>query len=355
MIPYAITIAHYATLNLMESKKLELVAFSTLFAGLAILIFLVFRPFVGILVLAAVLSILFHPLYARLLKVFPKGKSFVACLLVIIALVFLIIPILFFGLQIFRQAQDFFSLTQAGQVQYVQAIQQNIDLLIARVVPGFSFNISNSIDKITTFVSNNLNALLSQGAYLFFQTFFLLFAFFFFLRDGDKMLGSFVSLSPFGKEQNKEIIDSVYRTITSVIRGTLFVGLIRFVLLAAVFYILGIPNALLWASLGGIVGAVPGLGTPFVIVPAFLYLLLYGHIISAIGLGLLGILIILFVDNMLSTYFFGKGLEVPAIFALFSILGGIIFFGPLGFIFGPIILSLFISAVDMYKILVLRK
>jgi predicted PurR-regulated permease PerM len=147
----------------------------------------------------------------------------------------------------------------------------------------------------------------------------------------------------------------VYRAITSVIRGTLFVGLIRFVLLAIAFYFFGVPAPLLWASIGGIIAAVPSFGAPFVIIPAFLYLLLSHHIFSAIGMGIVGVLLVIFIDNMLSTYFFGKVLGAPSFLVLFSILGGIIFFGPLGFIFGPIILSLFISAVDMYKILVLKK
>jgi predicted PurR-regulated permease PerM len=338
----------------MERKKLELITFSGLFGGLFILTFFVFKPFLSILVLAMVLSVLFHPLYKKLIKVFHGGRSFVACLLVIIALIFLIIPILFFGLQIFGQAQNFFSLTQVGQGKYMQVIQQNIEVLVQHIIPSYSFNISDSINKLLDFVANNLGGLLSQTANIFFQTFFLLFAFFFFLRDGEKMLDSLVTLSPFEKEQNKDIIDSVYQTINSVIRGTLFVGLIRFVLLAVAFYLFGIPNALLWASIGGIIGAVPGLGTPFVIIPSFIYLLLYSNIFLAIGMGLFGILLSFFIDNLLSAYFFGKGLDVSPLFILFSILGGIIFFGPLGFIFGPIILSLFISVVDMYKILVLK-
>lgn len=339
----------------MESKKLELVAFSALFVGLSVLVFFVFQPFLSILVLAAVLSVLFQPLYKKLVKVFHGKESLIAGFLVFIALVFLIIPVIFFGLQIFDQAQTFFSLSQAGQGQYVHAIQRSLDTLVQQIIPDFSFNISDSVSRVMALASNNLGGLLSQTTYVFLQTFFLLFAFFFFLRDGEKLLDSFVSLSPFSKEQNKEIIHSVNRTITSVVRGTLFVGLVRFILLAAAFYLLGIPNALLWGSVGGIIGAVPGLGTPFAIIPAVAYLLLHGSMLLAIGMGLLGILIIFFVDNMLSAYFFGKGLDVPSIFVLFSILGGVILFGPLGFIFGPIILSLFVSVVDMYKILVLKK
>jgi len=339
----------------METKRIEIIVFSALFIGLSILTFFVFQPFLPILILAIVLSVLFHPLNKKLVQLFHGGKSFVACLLVIIALIFLIIPILFLGLQIFEQAQNFFYLTQAGQGQYIQIIQQNINILVQHVVPNFSFNISDSFNKILLTVSSNLGGLLSQTAYLFIQIFFLLFAFFFFLRDGEKILDSIVSLSPFGKEQNKEITDSVYRTITSVVRGTLFVGLIRLVLFVSIFYFLGITNALLWGTIAGIIGALPGLGTPFVIIPAALYLFFYNNIFFTIAMILFGALIIFFVDNLLSTYFFGKGLDVPPLFVLLSILGGVIFFGPLGFIFGPITLSLFISMLDIYKILIQKK
>jgi predicted PurR-regulated permease PerM len=339
----------------MKNKKLELVIFSALFIVLSVLTYFVFKPFLSIIVLAGVLSILFHPLNERLVLIFHGRKNLVACLLVIVAFIFLIIPVMFFGLQIFTQAQSFFSLTQIGQGQYMQDIQQNINGLVQHFVPNFSFNILDYVDNVLAFVSANLGNLLSQTAYIIFQIFFLLMTFFFFLRDGTKMLNSFFSLSPFEKEQNREVISSTSRMITSVIRGTLFVGLIRMVLITIAFYFLGIPNALLWGSIGGIIAVVPGLGTFFVIVPACLYLLFYGNIFLVIGMALFGVLLFFFIDNLLSTHFFGKGLHVQSPFILFSIIGGVIFFGPLGFIFGPIILSLFISLIHIYKILVLEK
>jgi predicted PurR-regulated permease PerM len=337
----------------METKRLELVAFSTFFVILSVLIFFVFQPFIRILVLSAVLAVLFHPLYVKLLKVF-KNRNFVSGLLVIVALVFLIIPLMFLGLQILSQVHNFFALTQSGQGQIIISLQRNIDLIIQNVIPGFSFSLSGSINTVLIFISDNLTGLISQTTYIFFEVFFLLLTFFVFMKDGEKMLDSFITLSPFRKEQDLEIIHSVNRTITAVVRGVLFVGLIRFALLAIAFYFLGIPNALLWGIIGGIIGAVPGLGTPFAIIPALLYTLLYGNTYTVITLISITILLMFFVDNLLSTYFFGKGFNIQPIFVLFSILGGIIMFGPLGFIFGPIILSLFISAIDMYKILILK-
>jgi len=339
----------------MTNKKIELSAFLSLFVGISVVTFFVFRPFLGIIALATILAVLFYPWYKKLTNYFHGGESFFAGLLVVVALIFLIIPLLFFGAQILGQAQNFFASTQAGQGDIIQIIQQKINSLVGLVIPNFSFNMADLTNKILVFVSSNLGEVVSQTAYIFFETFFLLFTFFFFLRDGDKILRSIISLSPFEKKQNKEIIDSVHQTITAVIRGTLLVGLIRFFLLTITFYLFGIPNPLLWASIGGIIGAVPGLGTPFVIIPTIIYLLLNAQILPAIGVGIIGVLLVLFIDNILSTYFYGKGFDVQPIFVLFSILGGIIFFGPLGFIFGPIILSLFISGIDMYKILILDK
>ena len=80
----------------MQSKKLELVIFSVLFIGLSILTFFVFQPFLYIIIIAAVLAILFSPLYKKFVKIFPEWKSFSASMIVAIILIFLIIPVLFF-------------------------------------------------------------------------------------------------------------------------------------------------------------------------------------------------------------------------------------------------------------------
>ena len=338
----------------MEKKRLEIISFIVLCTGVLLLTFLIFRPFMDIIVLGIVLALLFKPLYKKMLNKYPGGKSLFAFIIVLIALIFLIIPILFFGFEILSQIQMFFTLLQNGQSQNIQHIQSVIELFARHFVPDFSLNVPYYASVVLSFISNNIGALLSQTAYIFFQIFFLSFALFFFLRDGESLFNSLVGLSPFSKEQSREITDSVRKVVTSVVRGTLFVGLVRWVLFTAAFYFFNIPNAMIWGSLSAVIGALPGLGTPFVLVPAVIYLVLSGSIFSAIGVGLFGILIMFFVDNVLSAYFFGKGLEAPPIFILFSILGGVLFFGPIGFIFGPIILSLFISAIEMYKILILK-
>jgi predicted PurR-regulated permease PerM len=178
----------------------------------------------------------------------------------------------------------------------------------------------------------------------------MLLALFFFLRDGRSLLASFSKTSPFGKKVTNEILDSMYQTIQSVVRGTLFVVLIRWLCMGIVFSLFGIPNVIFWSSFGAIIGAIPGFGTAFAFIGAVIYLYLQGNIMGAIGMMILGSGAVVLVDNILTSYFFGRGLEVSSIFVLFSILGGIVLFGPIGFILGPLVLSVFLSIVRVYDL-----
>jgi predicted PurR-regulated permease PerM len=210
------------------------------------------------------------------------------------------------------------------------------------------FDLNAYVGNTLAFISNNLASLIYQTLFVLFDTFLMLLALFFFLRDGRGLLASFAKISPFGKEVTNGILNKMYQTIGSVVRGTLYIVLIRFLCMWAAFFLFGIPNALLWSSVGGVIGAIPGLGTAFAFVGAVAYLYVLGNIPAAIGLAVLGCGIVILIDNILTSYFFGKGLGVPSIFVLFSILGGIIFFGPLGFILGPLVLSVFLSVIRVY-------
>ena len=339
----------------MEKTRLEITFFAVLCILVLVLSYFVFKPFLSILTLAAVLSIIFRPTHKKLVHTYSKGKNLISFGFVLVALIFLILPILFFGVKILEQAQVLLNLLQNGHGEYMQSIQSNIQLAVRPLFPNFSFNISDFGTSVLGFISNNLAGFISQTAYILFQTFLLLFTFFFFLRDGDEISLSFISLSPFSKEKNEEIMKSIHGAITSVIKGSIFVGLIRWAIFAIGFYLFGIPNPMIWGSVAGIIGLIPGLGTPVALIPVIIYMALTKNIVGAIGLTLLGVLVSLFIDNILSAYFFGKGLKSPSIFVLFSILGGVMFFGPLGFIFGPIVLSLCISISTMYKIFVHQK
>ena len=334
----------------MPKSRFESLALLVLFAGASTLLFFVFAPFFALLSLAAVFAILLHRPYERLTLALGGWKNFVAVLMVAVTLIFFIVPLFFLGAQIFREAQNLYANMNGGGAQYLHVIQQAIQDPIQKVFPGFVFDINVYVGNVLAFISNNLGLLAYQTLTIIFETSLMLLAFFFFLRDGQDLLVSFVEASPLGKETTREVLNKMYQTIESVIKGTLVNALIRWFCIWIAFSLFNIPNAILWSSIGGIVGAIPGLGTPFAFIPAIAYLYLQGDTISAVGLALFGIAVIILIDDILTSYFFGKGLAVSPLFVLFSILGGVVFFGPLGFILGPLVLSIFLSVVHVYSL-----
>lgn len=334
----------------MLKNKLEFISLSGLFAGISLLLLFVFAPFFPLLSLAAVFAIFLRRPYEHLVKALGGWKNLAAILTVGLTLAFCILPLFFLGTQIYKEAQSIYTGAHETGSQFLYNLEGLIENPLHQLLPGFTFDINSLTGNILATISSNLGSLVYQTIFVIFETFLMLLTLFFFLRDGNSMLSSFIEISPFGQKATTEIVDKMYQTIRSVVRGTLFNALIRWVLIWIAFYLFDIPNALLWSSIGGIVGAIPGLGTPFAFIPAVMYLYLEGNVLAAVSLALVGIGVVILVDNILTSYFFGKGSPVSPIFVLFSILGGILFFGPLGFVIGPLVLSIFLSVVHVYSL-----
>jgi predicted PurR-regulated permease PerM len=339
----------------MNRHQLENISLGTFAIGVSIVLFFIFQPFIKTLLLAAVLALLLSKPYERLVRILYGKRGLISLLIVLLTLVFIIAPLFFFGTQIFQEVQIVYGKILSNQGHYLQVLQDKIEQPIRHLFPSATVNIQAYLVNILGFVSNNLAGILSQTLSVFFNTFLMLLALFFFLQDGRTMVSEVKSFSPFKREHTDGIVAQIYIAVSSVIRGTIFVALIRWVIVSIAFYIFGISNALLWGSIGGMVGAIPGLGTSLVFIPAIFFLYTQGNITGAVGLIFVGIITVILVDNMLSGYYFHKGLKTSPLFILFSIFGGITVFGPVGLILGPLVLSVFLSLVGTYRTLVIER
>ncbi len=313
--------------------------------GISVLAYLVFAPFLVIISVAAVLAVLLHPSYEKLSRSLGGWKSGAALITVALTLALVVGPLFYLGAQVLGQAQAAYAGIQGGGAGAMLAVQAAIDNAVRSVSPGFTLDLHALVGNALAAISNNLGSLAYKTVAVVFETFLMLLALFYFLRDGRSWLASAVHMSPFGKDATDDLARRLHVTILSVVRGTLFIVIVRAACMWAAFSLFGIPNAVLWGVAGGVIGAIPGLGTAFAFVCAVAYLYVQGQVLLAVGLALVGVFAVIFVDNILTSYFFSAGLDVPPLFMLFAILGGIAIFGPLGFLLGPLVLSAFVSAV----------
>lgn len=101
------------------------------------------------------------------------------------------------------------------------------------------------------------------------------------------------------------------------------------------------------ASFGALI---PSVGTSIIFVPAVLYLIFQGNIVFAVGLTIWGMLAVGLIDNLLGPYLMSRGNTLHPFLVLLSVLGGISLFGPIGFIIGPVVVSLLMVLLELYTL-----
>jgi len=141
-------------------------------------------------------------------------------------------------------------------------------------------------------------------------------------------------------------------SIRSIIGGSIVVAICQGIVSGIGFAIFGIPNPALWGTLAGLAALIPGVGTSLILIPAVVYAFVAGSLFHGIGLGIWGLTAVGLLDNFLSPKLIGGGLKIHPLIVLFSIIGGLTFFGPEGFLLGPLTISLLMALLGIYRMMV---
>jgi predicted PurR-regulated permease PerM len=194
-----------------------------------------------------------------------------------------------------------------------------------------------------------------QGVAQFALAIFLWFlSVYYFLKEGHRIKALLVKFSPLSDRYDLEIVNRVVTSVKSVIGGSLIVALLQGILAGVGFAIFGIPTPAIWGLIAVFAALVPTIGTALVTFPAVAFLVLVGNNLAALGLLIWGILIVGGIDNIVRPKLLERGVKVHPLLILLSVLGGLAFFGPVGFLTGPIIVSLLSEFLTIYQHLVLK-
>jgi predicted PurR-regulated permease PerM len=126
------------------------------------------------------------------------------------------------------------------------------------------------------------------------------------------------------------------------------------ILAALGFWLFGVPSPFVWGVMVVFAALVPILGSPLGWVPAAVYLYLNGPFWPAVGLALYGTVVISGADNVIKPLLLKGTAQIHPMLGFLSILGGVLSFGPAGLLIGPVVLSLVLSALRIYRLDVLR-
>ncbi len=340
----------------MARDSLQKYFFTGLLLAVSAVIFFIFLPFFEVIILSAIFGVVLTPVHRKISKLFGGKDGWSAFVVVILFAVIFIVPSVFLTMQVLGESKDlYFQLTSDSEIDYIEKITAILEKPIQKFFPSFSLDIGGVASLAADFITSHLTSILSSVLSITTGILLIFISIFFFLRDGAKFKSTLIDLSPLSDNHDEQIFTKVRNTITATVKGVILVAIVQGLLTGLGLWIFNVPNPTLWGSLSAIASLVPGLGTAVVFVPAIIYMFIIGNTASAIGLILWGTLIVGLVDNFLTPYLYSRGVEIHQLIMLFAVLGGLIVFGPIGFIFGPIILALFFSLIDIYQSLILKK
>jgi predicted PurR-regulated permease PerM len=219
---------------------------------------------------------------------------------------------------------------------------------IQAYIPGFNINISEQLRESILWFTHNIGSIFAGTISVVLTFMISILGSFYMFRDGKRLVDWLIATSPLPDTEDRAIFERVAQSIRSVATGTVLLALIQGFVSGIGFSIFGISQAVLWGSVASLGALLPGVGTSGVMIPAIAYLFYIGSFGHAIGLLIWAVVAIVIVDNIIGPYLMGRGNDLHPFVVLISVLGGMTLFGPLGFILGPVCITLFMVLLELY-------
>lgn len=333
-------------------QKLETRTFLLFLLIVSVGFLLILKPFFGTIFWACAITVIFYPLQQFLLNRF-KGRTNTSALLTLTAcIIVVVLPVTLLISSVVAEGAKVYQKLESGEVNPAQYIEQvrtafpaveatlaRFDVDIAKVKEG-ALSVTMSAGKWAAqnaiSIGQNTFKLLLNICLMLYLTFFL-------LRDGNYLLELLIRALPLGDARERMLFAKFGEVTRATIKGNLVIAVIQGTLGGLIFWVLGIPGALLWGVVMAVLSLIPAVGPAIVWVPVSIYLFATGDNVKAIILVAFGAGVIGLVDNILRPILVGRDTKLPDYIVLLSTLGGLGLFGINGFVIGPLVAALFIA------------
>lgn len=345
-----------------------------LFIMMAVVIYFLFevmRPFITAILLSTIVATVTYPLYSKILKLLGGREawaSLITCTVVVLAIV---IPFSIFMVALVAQIIELVVVAVDWVKQFLQEFdfQSVLSWSEGNVIYDMMGNYADEVENIVTSnVQSLLKALTDSAAFIskftaeqslalfnavfvvLFNLVIMFFILFFFYKDGKKIVDRLMNIAPMPFEHEKEILKKFAEVSRATIVGTILTASAQGIIAWIGFLIVGLENAFLWATAVSLFSLVPVVGTGMVWWPLGGVLLLAGDYFGGIFVWIWGLALIGTIDNVLRVIFVGSSVRLNVLLTFFAIFGGILAFGVIGIIFGPMLVVMFLTLLHIYEL-----
>lgn len=335
-------------------EKMRSIFFFGIIGLLTIGVLYLFAPFSYPIFWAAVVAIMFYPIHTRIVRV-TKKEGLASMLSVILIFLIIFIPLIFLSTILVKQSHDLYITVSNSEIiqnpDHVSSwLEQNklTAPYFVKIQNDWANYATKTIQWVSNFLFTSIKSITQNSLNFILMTFIMFYTLYYFFKDGAQMLHRIMQLSPLGDDYEEMLYHRFTSTTRATLKSTLIVGSVQGIFSGLLFWIAGIEGAFIWGVIMTIIAIIPAIGTPIILIPAGLVMLIMGNFWQGI-LILIGSAVVSILDNIIRPPLIGKDIQMHPLVVFFSTLGGIILFGISGFIIGPIIAALYISVMSIYE------
>ncbi|MFC0250402.1 AI-2E family transporter [Massilia consociata] len=343
----------------MKQFTLPQTSFLFLLVCVTLAFFWILLPFSGAVFWGIVLAIVFAPVHARLLAGLGQRQNLAALTALLLILLMVILPVMLIASALIDQAVGIYGMVSAGQI--------DVNAMSRRMIAGLPDWAATLFDRYETTIMDTLQEKLTAGiaqasqltaryavnlgrnalGFLVSMAI-MLYLLFFLFRDGRMLAARIKRTVPLDSHYKKPLFDKFVTVIRATVKGNVLVAVAQGSLGGLIFWLLDVPGPVLWGVVMAFLSLLPAVGAALIWGPVAVYFLVTGALWQGIVLALYGVLVIGLVDNLLRPILVGKDTKLPDYIVLLSTIGGMSLFGLNGFVIGPVIAALFISAWSLF-------
>lgn len=332
-----------------------------LLCSLALLLSL-FWAYLSAIVLALFIASVFYPLYARVKRLFKDREITSALFMTLFILLALIIPMFWFASTISNEALDFYNTTRdsvslnkiqealAGDSPFAQKIRKVGDMVGLEFSPETLQSLSASVGtKVGLFLANQGKAMASNLFSFLVHFFLMMMTIYYLFKDGIRLKDYFTRLLPVPEEQSEKVMKTFQEMGRAIFIGNGLAGIVQGILGGFGFYIFGINSPFLWGTVISFMAFLPVIGASIVFIPAAVILLLQGKTTAGLGFLAYNICYSSIIEYLIKPKLIGQEMRMNSLLVFIGIIGGIKLFGILGIIYGPLIITIFLTLAEIYR------
>jgi predicted PurR-regulated permease PerM len=299
-----------------------------------------------------ILFVLFRGMFHFLVSKRRWGKTLAALTVMAMSLLIVILPLTLVGIMLARKVILYASNTETI-VDSFNHLLQNPILLRIQEMTGIDFEnkqlLQQVASRVATFASNLFTPLLSGTASVLLGVSVLYVVLYYVLVNEEKLIATFYKYLPFDDATIDEIYAELSNNVKSSVVGQGLIAMVQAVLVGVGFWIFGVKDAFFWGVVSFFAAFIPVLGTPLVWVPAAIIEMANGDNVAGVGLLIYGGVLVINIDNVLRFAIAKRIGDIHPLVTIFGVIFGLEFFGILGLVMGPLLISYFFVLVKAYN------